>query len=122
MVMLAKIIGWVWVIIGILFLIKPNFLKAKLQKKGIKKIKKLLFGIAIVFGIFLIAASGKIQGFVSIIIMILGIIAIIKGVILLKAKFAEELLDWVSRQPILFFRIIALVYITIGVVILLGVG
>lgn len=122
MVMLAKIIGWVWVIIGILFLIKPNFLKAKLQKKGIKKIKKLLFGIAIVFGIFLIAASGKIQGFVSIIIMILGIIAIIKGVILLKAKFAEELLDWVSRQPILFFRIIALVYIAIGVVILLGVG
>ena len=79
-----------------------------------------MFGIAVVLGVSLIAASLKMQGMLSKIIMVVGIIAIIKGAILLKAKFMEKLLIWISNQPLVIFRAIASVYIVIGAVILLN--
>ena len=101
--MLIRIIGWIWVLTGVLFLIKPNSLKTKLHKKGVKKVKKILFSVAVVLGVSLIVASFKMQGVFSKIIMVAGIIAIVKGVLFLKAKFAEKLLNWITNQPLIIF-------------------
>lgn len=118
--MLTKFIGWFWIVLGAFFLLKPGILKTKLQKKGARKVKKILFAVAIILGISLIAASWKMQGLLSKAIMIAGIVAIIKGVLFLKSKFTEKLLDWLSRQPVIIFRVIAFIYIVIGAVILLN--
>lgn len=116
--MLAKIIGWLWIGSGALFLLKPNILKNKLQKKGLKKVKKILFSLAVTAGIFLIIASGKMDGILSKVMAILGIVAILKGIFLLKSKLSEKLLNWAGSQPLLYFRILACLYILIGIVIL----
>lgn len=118
--MLVKIIGWFWILTGTLFLLKPAILKTKLQKKGAKKVKKILFGVAIVLGFSLITASLKMQGMLSKVIMIAGIVAIIKGTLFLKTKLIEKLLSWLSGQPLIIFRVIAAVYIALGTIILLG--
>ena len=119
--MLAKLIGWLWIVGGVLFLLKPDILKNRLKKKGLKKVKRILFSIAITGGIFLIIASGKMDGALSKIMAILGIVVIIKGVFLLKSKLSEKLLGWAGEQPLIYFRIASLVYILIGVIILSGI-
>lgn len=119
--MLVKLIGWLWIAGGVLFLLKPDILKNRLKKKGLRKVKRILFSIATAGGIFLIIASGKMDGVLAKIMAILGIVAIIKGVFLLKSKLSEKLLDWAGKQSLVYFRILSLLYILIGVVILSGI-
>lgn len=116
--MFAKIFGWFWIIMGILFLIKPAMLRNKLQKKSFKILKKYLFAIAIILGLFLIGVGLKHQGILSKIIMVLGIIGVLKGFFFIKSKAAEKIVGWVIKQPLSFFRIAASCYILLGILIL----
>ena len=112
--MLVKIIGWIWLFWGVIFLIWPKFLMKKLQKQSFKKIKKLLFGIALFLGIILISAAFKSTGAASKVLAVLGIIAIIKAFLFLKSKASEKLTGWFTDKPVSFFRIWAAVHISIA--------
>ncbi|MBP7088071.1 MAG: hypothetical protein KBB01_02090 [Candidatus Omnitrophica bacterium] len=116
--MLANIIGWIFVILGILFIVKPEILRNKLQKKGIKKLKKYLFYLALIISLGLLVASFKMSGIGAKIIAILGIIGIFKAIFLLKAKAADKMLEWSAKQPLNLFRFGGAIYIIIGIAIL----
>jgi len=103
---------------GVLFLLRPQMLRKSLQKKSVKKLKKALFLITIVLSILLIITTWKMQGILSKIVMVLGIIGIFKAFFLLKAKAADKILDWYIKKPIGFFRIAACFYILMGIAIL----
>ena len=118
--MLAKIIGLFLIITGVFFLIKPATLQKRLEKKGAKKIRRYLFALMLVVGILLISATWKMHGIIAIIIMIIGIIFIIKGFLLFKVKAAEKFIDWISQQPELYFRIYAVIQISIGLLCFFG--
>ena len=81
--MIAKIIGLVWVIWGIVILIKPEILRKKLQTKGSKKLKKNLFLLTLFLSFTLIIASFKADGLLPKVILVLGILGIFKAFILL---------------------------------------
>jgi len=117
--MLLKIFGWFWIVAGVIFLLKPQILKNRLQKKGLRKLRKYFFALAIILGGLLISVGFRFQGLLAKIVMIIGIIAIFKAVMLLKAKTAEKLMDWSGSQPLIFFRIGACFWIFTGVVLLL---
>ena len=117
--MIATIVGWFWTITGIIFLIKPGFLKRRLQKKSLKRLRRLLFSIALFLGFILIVAAWKQPGILSKVLMILGIISIAKGFFLLKAKVADKILEWFAKQSLVFYRLCACCHILIGATILL---
>jgi hypothetical protein len=116
--MLIKLLGWFWIITGILFFLKPEMLRRRLQKKTLKNLKKYLFLIVITLSIFLISAAWRSEGLLSKVVMVLGIIGIFKGFFLLKAKAAEKILGWFIKQPSIFFRFGASLQIIIGIIIL----
>ena len=116
--MLAKILGWFFIGMGMLFILKPQILQNKLRRKSAKVLRKYLFLIAVFFGILLFKAGWGHPGFLPKIIMILGIVAIFKGVFLLKAKASDKILKWYAGRPLIFFRIGAIFYILIGILIL----
>ncbi|HDZ77191.1 MAG TPA: hypothetical protein ENH41_03815 [Candidatus Omnitrophica bacterium] len=116
--MFAKIVGWFWIIVGVLFLLKPAMLKNKLQKKSFKKIKKYLFLLAVILGGILVSIGFKYSGFFPKLVMVLGIISIVKGFYFLKGKAAEKVLGWFLNKPLIFFRFSALFYIVLGALIL----
>ena len=118
--MLAKLLGWFWIIIGVLFLVKPQILKNRLQKKSVKQLKRIFFALAIFFGILFLTAGFKAEGFLSKLLVIFGIIAFIKTVFFIKGKAADKMIAWLSSQPLKFFRIYAVIYIILGLVFLLG--
>jgi len=112
--MLLRILGWFWILLGILFLLKPGLIKRRLQKKSMKFLRRYIFLLALVFGFLFISASRQLEGMLSTVVMLLGIIAIFKAFFYLKAKAADKIIAWSSRQPLIFFRVIALLYIALG--------
>ena len=94
--MLIKIIGWVWVM----------------------KVKRTLFFLTLFLAITLIMASFKAGGLLPKIVMILGIIGIFKAFFFLKSKAADKIIEWFGKQPLKVFRIWAVSYIVIGLIIL----
>jgi len=118
--MLVKILGWFWLIAGILFLLKPKMLKELLQKKSIKQLKKVSFGIAIFVGFWLLVAGLRSAGFLSKFLMVLGIASLVKALIFLRAKIADKIIAWLGRQSLAFFRLAACVHILLATIILLG--
>jgi uncharacterized protein YjeT (DUF2065 family) len=118
--MIARIIGWLWIILGIISLIKPEFLKRRFQKKGLKKFRRIFFAIAFILGGYLILLSWRMPGLLSKIVMLIGIIIVFKGMFLLRAKTAEKIVDWFSNQPLTYFRLGGLLYVIFGIVILLA--
>ena len=116
--MLVSILGWFWVVTGVIFLIWPNFLKKRLQKKSYKIIRRYLFVVGIFLSVMLISVGLKATGAISKIILVIGLIALIKAVFLVKAKAAEKLVEFFIKQSLIMFRFWALVQIAIGVLIL----
>jgi len=116
--MLIKILGWFWLITGIIFLLFPGMLKKRLQKKSIKRVRKFLFLIVISLSFLLIGAAWKSQGALSKLVMVLGILGLFKGFFLLKAKAADKIIEWFINKPIVFFRIWAAAQVLIGFIIL----
>jgi len=116
--MLLKLLGWFWVITGIIFLFNPEYLRNRLKKKSIKKIRRIFFGIALILGLLLIKATWGVGGFLANIILICGIIAIIKAFFFLKAKAADSAIEWVLKQPRKYLRAWAVAQIIFGAIIL----
>lgn len=116
--MLIRLFGWFWIITGLLFLLKPQMLRSRLQKKSVKKLKKILFLIVLFLSLLLISVAWKSEGLLSKVVMVLGIIGIFKGFFLLKAKAADKILAWYTNQPLIFFRFGACLQIAIGIMIL----
>lgn len=116
--MLAKILGWIWIITGILFFLKPHMLRNRLQKKSIKKIRKYLFATALGLSSMFLGIAWNSKGILAKIVFVFGIIGIFKSLFLLKAKTSEKLIAWFSKQPLEFFRMWAVVQMGFGVVLL----
>ena len=116
--MFTKILGWFWLIMGVLYLIKPQLLQWRLSKKTSRKVRRflLLLTFFLVFslgGVFL-----KLNGFWPKAILFLGILGVFRIIFALRAKTSKKLIEWLAKQSLVFFRIFALIYIGIGLVML----
>lgn len=112
--MIAKIIGLIWVVWGILILVKPEILRKKLQTKGIKKLKKNLFLLTLFLSITLIIASLKASGLLPKVLLILGIIGIFKAFIFLKSKASDKLIAFSANLSLSVYRAGGAFYIILG--------
>ncbi len=113
--MLLKILGALWILFGLLWLIFPNMLKNRLKKKLSRKIRRVVFAFLIVFGLVLAGSVLKVQGILPKIIGIIGLVLAIKGFMLITSKTSEKFFDWLATRSIIYFRIMALVILGIGI-------
>ena len=118
MVIIIKSLGSLFVLIGIVYLLKPNILKMLMGffKKGnrIYAAGLIRFVLAV---IFLLAATQcrkpKIIGAFGILFLLSGILIFVLGPGTIRRIF-----EWYEKQPVLVFRIIASVVIAVGAVII----
>jgi len=114
----VKIIGIVFVFIGIVYLLKPGVLKSFVEffKKGkrIYFVGLIRFVLAV---IFLLAAN---QCKTSWVIIVFGILFMISGllVFMLGAKRLKSILEWWQRQSSLLLRLMGLIALAVGAVII----
>ncbi len=117
--MFAKILGWAWIILGVVFLMKPQMLRNRLQKKGIKKIRKYLFAAALALSSMILSVAWNSEGILAKIVFIFGLVGIFKSMFFLKEKTSEKLVEWLSKQQLKFFTVWAVAQICFGVMLLL---
>ena len=112
--MLSKIVGAIWIVLGLLWLIKPEGLKNRLKKKLNRRMRRVVFGFILVFGFLMIGSAFKVPGLLPKIIGIIGMIIAIRAIILLMSKASEKMFDWWAERPLIYFRVWALIILAIG--------
>ena len=118
--MLAKILGTISVLMGLLWLMKPEALKNRIKKKMNRKLMFIVYGFIIVFGFMIIGSVIGAPGLLPKIIGIAGMIIVIKGILMLTRKGSGKMIDWLQAKPLLFFRVWALFIIVIGIMLILA--
>ena len=112
--MITKIVGTIWALLGILWLLKPEMLKNRLKKKMNKKMRRIVLAFCIVFGVMMTGNIFKLAGIVPKIIGIAGIFITIKAIMLITSKTSEKFFDWWGERPVQVFRVLALVFFGLG--------
>jgi hypothetical protein len=121
MMMLARLLGFVVVVIGIVVAVKPGTFKVMINfwKKG--KNFYIAGGMRLFFGImfFVIAPGCMVPG----VIYTLGILMIIGGITIfvIGREKVLKMLEWWENKPVSLIRILALVPMLIGALIIYSV-
>jgi len=113
--MLAKIIGTLWIILGLLWSIKPHILKNRLKRKMARKIKWIILAFVLVFGFTLLGSIITAQEIFLKVIGLIGLIIVIKGIFLLSTKTSDKIIEWMEGKPLIAFRIWGLFILGMGV-------
>ena len=113
--MFFKIIGWLWIILGIWWIMRPQGIKRRFTKMVKRSRRKVLFIAIILFGGFFFAAAKHAQGFIASILLILGVLAVLKAVFFMTSKASDKILDWWLERPLWLWRVWA------GCLVLLGI-
>ena len=117
--MLSKILGIISIVLGLLWLIKPQALKNRLSKKMSRRLKLIVYIFIIIFGFGIITSIAKAQGILPKIAAILGIVVTVKFILFITSKTSEKISDFLKSKPLYYFRIWALIILIIGVMMIL---
>ena len=112
---MSNILGVIWILLGLLWTVKPEILKNRLKRKISRKIKFVVYSSIIVLGFLMIGSIIKAPGLLPKIIGILGLFLVIKGILLIMSKATDKLWKWWAERPLLFFRIQGLFCLAIGI-------
>jgi len=113
--MLAKILGCLWMLLGVWWFLKPEALRNRLHKKMNRKMRFAIYGFILIFSVMMMASAFKAQGLFLKVVGILGMIIAIKVILLITSKTSEKMFEWLSQKPLIVFRIIALAFFLMGI-------
>lgn len=116
--MWTNIIGGLFIVSGAAFLVNPDRLRKKLQRKGVRTLRRYLVAAAFAAGILLISAAWKQEGMLPKIMIAAGIVFLLKGLYFVKAKSADVIAGRVMKLPALWLRLFALGQVALGVLII----
>ncbi|MBL7071677.1 MAG: hypothetical protein ISS26_05870 [Candidatus Omnitrophica bacterium] len=112
---MAKILGIIWTILGLLWLFKPEILKNRLKRKVGRRMKWIVYGFLIVFGFLIVASVLKAPGLPAKLAGMIGAVIAVKGMLLLFSKTSDRLWQWWADMPLIYFRLQALIVLAIGI-------
>jgi len=118
--MWVKIVGACFILSGGAFLISPERLRRKLQRKTLRTMRTYLFATACCLGILLVSAGWKHEGTLPKVLIVAGIIVFAKGLYLLKAKSADMIMARLIKLPAVYLRMFAVCQILAGIMIVLS--
>jgi len=114
--MLNKVLAVFWIFLGVLWLLKPGFLRSRMGKKTSRRVR----WPALIFIFFLsMNLAGLAMQAPSWPYRILGLIAVfITAKAMLKAVFgvSQKFMGWWSELPLIYFRLWALFCLSVGIV------
>ncbi len=118
--MLSNIIGGIFIFLGVLFLLYPEWFRKSLRKKALRRIRRYFFAAMLFFGVMLFSAGWRHSGILPKILMVAGLLAVLKGLLLLKSKATDEVTAWILERPVPHLRLIAVGQIVLGFLVVFG--
>lgn len=118
--MFSGVVGGIFILVGVLSLFYPEALRRRLRRKAVRKLRRYFFAAAVFFGVLLISAGWKQPGLLPKMLVLIGVAAVLKGLLLLNSRASERVTAWVLARPILHLRVFAAAEIAMGLLVLLG--
>jgi uncharacterized protein YjeT (DUF2065 family) len=113
-----KSLGIVITVVGIVYLLRPNVLKWLMEffKQG----KRIYFAALIRFALAVVFLVGALKCKYPWVIIAFGVLFIIGGLLIfaLGPEKIRRMLEWYQKQPVLIFRVIAVIILAIGLIII----
>ena len=117
--MITKILGTIWILLGILWTTKPQLLRKRLIKKINRKMRWIVYGFIVIFMFSLLGVVIKAQGLWLKIAGLLAISFAVKGILSITGKASDKISGFWSEKPLGFFRIWGVVILISGVLLIL---
>ncbi len=118
--MLSKILGTLWVLFGLWWLIKPESLKNRLRKKMNRRIRLFVLLFMFVFAMLILGSIFQAKDLFARLIGAAGLVITIQIIKVITQKTSDKLSDFVEGRSIVFFRIGALLILIMGILFLLA--
>ena len=113
-----KIVGIVFILVGIVYLLKPDVMKRLIEffKKG----KRIYLAGLIRLALAVIFLLGARECDITWVIVVFGVLFLISGLLIfmLGPEKLRTIFDWFQKQSLLVFRVIALIALALGAVII----
>jgi len=113
------IIGWFLVFTGVWMLVSAQKARKRLAGQSFGYVKWYLRIMGLFLLMLLGSLSTKISGIFSLLVLIVGIMALVKGYLFLEKIASLKIKTWVENVPIHYLRVCALIQIVIGALMLL---
>lgn len=114
---IIKILGILFALIGVVYLLRPNIIKWLME--FIKKGKRIYLAGLLRFALAIVFLVGARECRYFWVVFAFGIIFLLSGLLIfmLGPEKIRRILDWYGEQPTLIFRVIAIIVIAVGVII-----
>lgn len=117
--MIAKILGTIWIILGLLWLIKPAMLRRRLIRKMTRKMRWVVYGFILMLMLSLLGVVIKAQGLFLKVAGLIGIFVVAKVIFSITAKASEKISGFWTNKSLSFFRIWGFVVLISGILLIL---
>jgi len=113
-----KSLGILFCIIGIVYLLRPDIMKWLMEffKQG----KRIYFSGVVRFALAIVFLASARECKYPWVIFAFGLLFIIGGLLIfaLGPEKIRRMLEWYQKQPILIFRVIAVIVLVVGLIII----
>jgi len=113
-----KSLGILFCIIGIVYLLRPDIMKWLFEffKKG----KRIYFSGLIRFALAIVFLASARECKYPWVIFAFGLLFIIGGLLIfaLGPEKIRQMLEWYQKQPVLIFRVIAIIVMAVGLIVI----
>ncbi len=117
--MIAKIFGIIWILLGILWIFKPQMLRNRFKKKMSRKGRRIFFFFILMASFVMVGSVIKAPRMTAKIVGVIGMFVAIKAIMVLTSRTSEKVLSWWAERPLGIFRAWAVVIFITGVLLML---
>jgi len=101
------VLGWCWTILGIWWFFRPAALRKRFEKRFHRGARWLLLAVLFASAGILFAAGRQLGGIWGTLLAVMGVIAVLKALLFVRAKASDTILDWWGQQPVWVYRVSA---------------
>ena len=112
--LLLFILSWSWIILGVWWFFRPAGIKRCFEKRYRKSSRWLLLVVLVASAGVLFSAGRQVGGLWGTILAVLSVIAVLKGLLFVRGKISDTVLDWWSAQPTWVYRASAAALFLLG--------
>ena len=112
--LLLGILSWSWIVLGVWWFFRPAGIRRRFEKKYRRYARWTLLVIFFVVAGVVFSAGRSIGGFTGTVLIVVAVIALIKGLLFTRGKVSDAVLDWWGNQPTSTYRLAAAGLVALG--------
>ena len=97
--LLLNILSWTWILLGVWWFFRPAGIRRRFEKKYRRYARWALVVVFFAVAGVVFSAGRSIGGFTGKVLIVVAVIALIKGLLFARGKVSDAVLDWWGNQP-----------------------